>query len=335
VKRRRFKRHPPGEGFSLIPFGLLLSLPEQHLAVLLDMARRHNGHNNGRIGYGCRDAAKAARTSPTRGGRILNELSKQGTVKRTRAAAFNMKAGRTTCEWEIPVLEKKKSPFTEARRLMLDYWLLDAPAFMTLTPSGKKLLVELERRFDGGNNGCIVFGVEDGTFIGFSRSKTGRVLAELQARGWIAETDAADPAHGKRRRWRLTRYPAQGQKATKEFMGWSPKKSFHGNQDGTDAPICVTMVGSSNVELAPDPATRAPGNNRNTKKDSEISHIPDSPAVVTLNVLSSPIPVTHIESQSSKSSAVVAAPPSVVPLPSARPAAARRARYPSKRRGLL
>jgi hypothetical protein len=157
MKRRRFQRHAPGEQFSLIPFDLLLRLPEQHLAVFIDMARRHNGRNNGRIGYGCRDAGKAAHTSPTRGGRILHDLLKQGTIKRTRAAAFNMKAGRTTSEWEIPALEKKKSPFANTRKLMLDYWMLDAPAFTTLTPSGKKLLVELERRFDGSNNGYIVF----------------------------------------------------------------------------------------------------------------------------------------------------------------------------------
>jgi hypothetical protein len=106
MSRRRLKRHPPGEQFLMIPFDLLQGRPPNHQAILVDLARRHNGGNNGTIGYGCREAAQAAHVSPNTAGRILDELQKDGVIRITREAAFNMKTGSATREWEIQFLKK-------------------------------------------------------------------------------------------------------------------------------------------------------------------------------------------------------------------------------------
>ena len=133
----------------MIPFDLLITLPEQHVTVLIDICKRHNGQNNGAIGYGWRDANKAARVS--RGGRILDDLQKRSIIELTRDASFNMKTGRRTREWKIPFLDPDNPAFKGKRKLHLDYWLLNSNAFGRLKAGEKKLLIELMRRYDGGN----------------------------------------------------------------------------------------------------------------------------------------------------------------------------------------
>jgi hypothetical protein len=159
------------------------------------------------------------------------------------------------------------------------------------------------------------------------------VLAELEERGWIAETSPADPAHAKRRRWRLTRHPANGKTRTKEFMRWTPEKLFHGNQDGTDTAVCVTGMGPSDPEPTRILAPFTPRSYRNMNDANKMNPRVDGPATVTQNVPSSPTRVTHIENHPFQTHAGTPAPSPVIPLGSARAATARRARAPSTGRG--
>lgn len=241
MTRRRFQRRGPGDRFLLIPFELLGSLPEQHVAVLIDLCKRHNGLNNGAIGYGWRDANKAARVS--RGGRILDDLRQRGIIRLSRDARFNMKSGRRIREWEVPFLDWDNPAFKGIRKLRLDYWLLNSTAFGSLRAGEKKLLIELMRRYDGGNNSDIAFGIESGVAAGLSRTTTSRALSKLKRLGFIAETAPADPQHQRSRRWRLTMYPA-GRPATKEFMRWKSglENSFPGCSGATEPPVSAALV---------------------------------------------------------------------------------------------
>jgi len=86
--------------------------------------------------------------------------------------------------------------------------------------------------------------VESGASIGLSRTRTSRGLSSLEQLGFLVETDAADPQHGRPRRWRLTMYPAGGKPATKDFMRPKPalENSFHGCSGATDLAVSAALV---------------------------------------------------------------------------------------------
>src|SRR5262245_15782634 len=120
---RRRKRHPPGERFLLLPCKLAMQLPAPALTVLLDMAPRHNGQNNGAIGYGCRDAARVARIRLESAMLVLDRLRSDSHIVLRRERTFSMKAGRSTREWYISFLDHKRGIYKGERFLLLPYWL--------------------------------------------------------------------------------------------------------------------------------------------------------------------------------------------------------------------
>src|SRR4051812_45828979 len=174
MKRRRNKRSPSGDRFVWASYKLLLSLPENEMAVLIAMARRHDGKNNGHIAYGARDAAKAAYCSPNTGLDILDALCQRRCIKLIRKGAFNLRSPEDSkaSEWEIPFLNHKKKLLKEERKVKLYHWMLDSPAWLRLRPAGRKTLIEMMRRLDGGNNGRIEFGARDGRHIALGPDKT-------------------------------------------------------------------------------------------------------------------------------------------------------------------
>jgi hypothetical protein len=293
-KHHRSARRGPNERFLQVPFGVLRDLPEHQQVILVDMAKRHNGKNNGRIGYGCRDAAKAARISPNRGGKILDDLRARRIIRLTRDAAFNMKSGRTAREWEIHYLTKK-GPFEGTRKLTLDYWLLDSPAYLGASVAEKVVLFELMRRFDGGNNGHIEFGGPDGKFIAFSRDKTERALNGLAHAGFIVETAPADACVGRRRTWRITIYSANGEKPTKDFMRPSKpvgQNAFDGIGSAVVTPLCVSSVRSEQRFAA---SLSSGGNAKTGSQTNPLTPIPPNRSTDTQSLSINRIRDTHVE----------------------------------------
>ena len=82
-------------------------------ALLLEMIRRYNGANNGRIGMGHRDAQRllgiADRT--TMAG-YFKALEDHGFIRMTKDSGFNMKLAdeRTAREWELTMFQVGTSP---------------------------------------------------------------------------------------------------------------------------------------------------------------------------------------------------------------------------------
>jgi hypothetical protein len=99
----------PGDRFLMIPAGLLThsewtQLDPAARVIFIDVCKRHNGRNNGAIGYGCAAGAKAANASAATANRRLNELRKSGLLRLRREGALNIKDRQNqTREWEITI----------------------------------------------------------------------------------------------------------------------------------------------------------------------------------------------------------------------------------------
>ena len=92
--RRKRRKLAPGETFILIQRLLLthktwISQTATARVILLDMGVRHNGKNNGEIGYGTRAGAKAAQCSPMTAWRALNALREARLVKLRKRGSFH------------------------------------------------------------------------------------------------------------------------------------------------------------------------------------------------------------------------------------------------------
>lgn len=96
------------------------------------------------------------------------------------------------------------------RFTMLQHKMLESPAYRSLNPNSRALLVELAMMENGKNNGLMFLSVRDAAArIGVSCRKTaGRAFDELEAAGFIAESGAAVFARrgegSRARSWRLT-----------------------------------------------------------------------------------------------------------------------------------
>lgn len=80
------------------------SLRGGELKVLIEIASRHNGYNNGRIGAGLTDLSDTLFMSKSTVQRALEGLEAFGFVKRIKMGRFS---GRIASEWEVTFLPAK------------------------------------------------------------------------------------------------------------------------------------------------------------------------------------------------------------------------------------
>lgn len=76
-------------------------------AVVIDMARFHNGKNNGSIRYGCSDALQCLRCSKSTAVKVFAELRRSGLVEVTERGSFTHKGGSRkgmSTAWKINFL---------------------------------------------------------------------------------------------------------------------------------------------------------------------------------------------------------------------------------------
>lgn len=231
-KRRPGRSNPSGERFTLFPAGVLtdpdwrLTHPDAR-AILIDMSLRWQGpsaefNNNGRIGYGCR-AAEAIGISKSSAAEHLADLTAADWLRLRREAGFKDK--RLTREYELTFfptpgqVAARRARSGQGRRVQLLHSIFMSPKYRSLSGPAKVVLVELMRRYNGSNNGRILFGLHHGVHIGLSRDVTRRAIEQLAAAKFIVEHEPAKPGRqGKPRRWRLTMYKADGQRATSDFV---------------------------------------------------------------------------------------------------------------------
>lgn len=139
-----------------------------------------------------------------------------------------------------------------SRYVVLTHFLLDSIAFKSLRPNSVALLVQLARRFNGGNNGHIGLGVrEAGSALNIKPATAGIAFRELADRGFIVlEQKATFDQKRLAREWRLTwlqtgPWDAPTARPTNDFMRWRPAaekqkpvpiRATHSADSGHDPP---------------------------------------------------------------------------------------------------
>lgn len=124
----------------------------------------------------------------------------------------------------------------QQRFVQLLHWEMDCAAYKDLSANARSIYEQIKRRYNGSNNGFIVYSVREGARelkIGTSSSK--RAFDELQSHGFIVAEQRGhfrwkiNPNGSKIRpasEWRLTIYDdnrtndVTRQAASKEFMRW-------------------------------------------------------------------------------------------------------------------
>ena len=77
------------------------SLPANARALYIELARRYNGSNNGRISYSVREAAQALRVSLSTASHLLRNLQDRGFIVCTKRGAFSLKTTKDASEWRL------------------------------------------------------------------------------------------------------------------------------------------------------------------------------------------------------------------------------------------
>jgi hypothetical protein len=103
---RKLSRRGRTERFIWLRFWLMdspawCSLPCNARALYVELARRYNGHNNGRISYGVRQAARRLHIGNTAARQAFWFLQDRGFIVCTKKGAFSLKAVRDASEWRL------------------------------------------------------------------------------------------------------------------------------------------------------------------------------------------------------------------------------------------
>jgi hypothetical protein len=102
---RNSKRRGHTERYVWLRFWLMdspawQSLPCNARALYVELAKRYNGNNNGRISYGVREARKL-HIGKTAAGQALRFLQDRGFIVCTKKGAFSLKAVKDASEWRL------------------------------------------------------------------------------------------------------------------------------------------------------------------------------------------------------------------------------------------
>lgn len=110
---------------------------------------------------------------------------------------------------------------------MLPKYMLDSPAWRSLSAPERALYVQVAARFNGKNNGFIALSVrEAASEVNIAKDTAGRAFARLGDRGLLelAQPGAFTFKTRHAAEWRLTALPCDrtGAPASKAFMRWRP-----------------------------------------------------------------------------------------------------------------
>lgn len=111
------------------------------------------------------------------------------------------------------------------RYVMLQHYLLNSAAYLSLSPAGRAVLVEIFRLYNGGNNGRLGLSVRIAAArCRIARNTAARAFDELQDRGFIECVTQGGFSLKLRHasEWRLThlKCDASGQLPSSPFMRW-------------------------------------------------------------------------------------------------------------------
>ena len=77
------------------------SLPGNARALYIELVRRYNGSNNGRIPYSVREAAQGLSISLHTASHLLRILQERGLIVCIKRGAFSLKTTKEASEWQL------------------------------------------------------------------------------------------------------------------------------------------------------------------------------------------------------------------------------------------
>lgn len=157
---------------------------------------------------------------------VVAQSSKTTVCGRPRKVNLHLRvAPARTCGWGTDVAFKKKHGKSTQRFVMLPHYMLKAPAFTTLPGEAVKILIDVWSRHSGVNNGEISYSVREAEELGISKSTAARMFDVLDERGFLAKVrnSGFSVKIKMARTWRITAEPRGEERATKDFMRWSPQ----------------------------------------------------------------------------------------------------------------
>lgn len=127
--------------------------------------------------------------------------------------------------WNKKGRRRKQPPF-----VMLPWYLIDCPAWRSLSFSARAAFIELARRYNGWNNGQLVLAASTlAERLGCSKATAARALNELEVTRFIGVQKVGIFRRKDRlaSEYFLTLYKndATGDLSTKAFMRWQPQQS--------------------------------------------------------------------------------------------------------------
>jgi hypothetical protein len=142
--------------------------------------------------------------------------------------------------------QKGRTHRNTERYVRLTEYMLASPAWQSLDGNCRALYVELARRYRGpnSNNGKIPYSVrEAAAALHIGRSTAQRCFHNLTEVGFInvSKRSGFNMKGRVATEWLLTEFPDDTNSMTavapKDFMRWTPQKSFHSPTSDTHSPI--------------------------------------------------------------------------------------------------
>ena len=116
---------------------------------------------------------------------------------------------------------------SDRKHIRLHRWMMDSPAWQSLSLGARCLLLEVWNRHTGENNGAISMSVREASdLLGIGVNAPTRLFGELQDKGFlkVRRKGSFTRKGGKASTWELTMERCDGNPPTKEFMRWRPSK---------------------------------------------------------------------------------------------------------------
>ena len=117
-----------GNGFIKLPYAVcdspeFAALNPIDVAVLLLLIRKHNGHNNGRIALGVREAAATRRCGKNAAHRALASLQKAGLTTVTYKGHLVPEVGRpdAATKWRLNFVAENQKAATKKRARIIEF----------------------------------------------------------------------------------------------------------------------------------------------------------------------------------------------------------------------
>jgi len=127
----------------------------------------------------------------------------------------------------MPKRHNHKGRSTTERFVSLPHWMLRSPAWRSLSPVGRSVLIELAAIYNGSNNGRLALSTRDAAERArCSKNTAARAFSELIQKGFV---DLCSRGHFDRKtphaaEYRLTLHACDrtGERSSKRFMNWHP-----------------------------------------------------------------------------------------------------------------